>query len=134
MTYRLWIRSLSAALIGHLSAFLIMALLSLFALYLENPSAVVLPMAFVSLGAGAVICGIGIRKSCTGLLGALCGGGIFVLLLFLISCFGKGEFFSPGTKLLVMLAAFAAVMTVVLLFPKAKKRKRRRKPLPMRRK
>lgn len=134
MNYRLLIRSFCTALIGHLTAFLVMALLSWLALYFENPSSAVLPIAFVSLGVGAVVCGIGVRKSGTGILGALMGGGIYVLIPFLISCFGKAEFFSFGTRLLVLLAALTSVLAVVLLFPSAKKRKRRRKAAPMRRK
>jgi len=58
MTYRLLIRSLRSALTGHLTAFLMTALLSWLALYLENPSSAVLPIAFVSLGAGAVVCAV----------------------------------------------------------------------------
>jgi len=134
MTYRLLIRSLRSALTGHLTAFLMTALLSWLALYLENPSSAVLPIAFVSLGAGAVVCAIDIRKSGTGVLGALTGGGIFVLIPFLTSLFGKGEFFSFGTRLLVLLAAFSAVLAVVLLFPKAGRKKRRRRAYPTRRK
>lgn len=134
MTYRLWIRSLIAALIGHLTAFLLMALFSWLALYLENPSSAVLPIAFVAMGAGAVTCAIAIRKSGARLMGALMGGGCFVLILFVSALFGKGEFFTLGTRLLLMLLAFATILTVVLLFGANKKKKRRRKGVPMRRK
>ena len=134
MNYRLLIRSFRPALIGHLSAFVVMALLSWLALCFENPSSAVLPIAFISLGAGAVVCGIGVRKNGTGLFGALAGGGLYILIPFLISCFGKAEFFSLGTRILVLFSVLAAVLTVVLLFPKTKKRKRRRKPFAMRRK
>ena len=134
MTNRLWIRSFRSALTGHLTAFLMMALLSLAALSLENPSSAVLPIAFVSLGAGAVVCAIGVRKSETGFVGALMAGGMFILLPFAASCFGSGSFFSLGTRFLVMLAAFAVILTVVLSFPKAKRKKRRRRNAPMRRK
>lgn len=134
MTNRLWIRSLRSALTGHLTAFLMMALLSLTALSLENPSSAVLPIAFVSLGAGAVVCAIGVRKSEGGFCGALLGGGMFILLPLAASCFGSGSFFTVGTRFLVMMAALAIVLTVVLLFPKAKRKKRRRRNAPMRRK
>lgn len=131
MTSRLWIRSLRAALAGHLAAFLIAALLSWLALFLDNPSSAILPIAFVSLGAGAFVSALGIRKNALGVLGALTGGGMFILPLFIVSCFGKGEAFSLGTRCLVLLAAMTVVLTVVLLFPKAKKKKRRRGTRPL---
>jgi len=133
MTSRLWIRSLCSAMIGHLTAFLIAALLAWLALFLDNPSSAVLPIAFVSLGAGAFVSALGIRKNALGVFGALIGGGMFILPLCICSCFGKGEVFSLGTRFLVLLAAMTVVLTVVLLFPKAKKKKRRRGSYPLRR-
>ena len=126
MTSRLWIRSLCAALTGHLTAFLITAHLAWLALYLENPSSAVLPIAFVAMGTGAFVSALGIRRNNLGILGAVAGGGVFVLPLFVISCFGKGEVFSLGTRCLVLLALVTVMITVVALFPKAKKKKHRR--------
>ncbi len=133
MTSRLWIRSLYSALAGHAVAFLIVALLAWLALFLDNPSSTILPIAFVSLGAGAFVTALGIRKNALGILGALTGGGMFILPLFIISCFGTGETFSLGTRCLVLLAVMTVVLTVVLVFPKARKKKRRRAAYPMKR-
>ena len=133
MTSRLWIRSLRAAFAGHAVAFLIVALLSWLALFLDNPSSAVLPIALVSLGAGAFVTALGIRKNALGILGALAGGGMFILPLFIVSCFGKGEVFSLGTRCLVFLAVMTVLLTVVLVFPKAKKKKRRKAAYPMKR-
>ena len=123
---RLWIYSLRASLTGHAAAFLTVLLLTRLALFLENPSSAILPIAFVSMGAGACISAICLRKSNLGILGALTGGGMFILPLFVISCFGKGETVSLGMRCLVLLAIMTVVVTVVLLFPKSKKKKHRK--------
>ena len=125
MTSCLWIRSLRSALIGHLAAAVIMVFLTWLSLFLESPSSAILPIALVSLGSGAFVSALSVRKQNLGLSGALLSGGIFILPLCMTSCFGEGSVFSFGTRLLLLLATVAIVLTVVLLFPK---RKKRRKP------
>ena len=126
MSRRFLLRALYSALLGHLVAFGLVILFSMIALSLENPSSAVLPIAFVSLGAGACVVGIAVRKSQIGLLGALCGGGFFVFVPFFCSSFGVGDVFSFGMRLLVVLVAFLLVLVVVFLFPKSSRKKRRR--------
>ena len=127
MISRLWMASLRAALTGHAVALLTVLLLSWLALFLDNPSSAILPVALVSLGTGAFVVGLAVRKRCLGVLGALLGGGTFVLPLLISSCFGKGESFSFGARCLVLAAAMTVVVTVLLFFPKAKSRKHRKK-------
>lgn len=130
MNSRLWVRALSAALFGHLAAVLTAAFLTYLALYLENPSSAVLPIAYLALGVGAFVVALRIRREELGVSGAALGGSIFVLPLLICSCLGKGEVHSWGTVCLLLLAAMTVIMTVVLLFPKTKKRKHRKKALP----
>lgn len=130
MNSRLWVRALSAALFGHLAAVLTAAFLTYLALYLENPSSAVLPIAYLALGVGAFVVALRIRREELGVSGAALGGSIFVFPLLICSCLGKGEVHSWGTVCLLLLAAMTVIMTVVLLFPKTKKRKHRKKALP----
>ena len=127
MNSRLWVHSLYSALFGHLAAVLTAAFLTWLALYLDNPSSAVLPIAYLSLGVGAFVVALRIRREALGALGASLGGGIFVFPLLICSCFGKGEVHSWGTVCLLLLAAMTVVLAVVLLFPKSKKRKHRKK-------
>lgn len=129
MTDRLFVRSLVSALIGHLSALGIMMLLSLMALSFEDPTAAVLPLTFVSLGMGAVVTGIGIRRGGRDLLGALLGGCVFSVVPFVVSFFGKAEFFTWGVRFLILFIAWSLVMAIVLLFPQRKKKRKHKKPL-----
>ena len=127
MNSRLWVRALFAALFGHLAAVLIAAFLTYLALYLQNPSSAVLPIAYLSLGVGAFVVALKIRRDELGVSGAALGGIIFIFPLLICSCLGKGEVHSWGVVCLLLLAAMTVIMTVVLLFPKAKKRNRRKK-------
>lgn len=129
MTDRLFVRSLVSALIGHLVALLIMTLLSLMALSFEDPTAAVLPLAFVSLGMGAVVTGIGIRRGGRDPLGALLGGGLFSIVPFVASFFGKAAFFTFGIRFLILFIAWSFVMAIVMLFPQRKKKRKHKRPL-----
>ncbi len=122
MANRLIVRSLLSALIGHLSAFISLFLITALALSLEDPSAAALPAAFVALGLGAAVVGFSARKMGLGFLGGLLGGAVFALIPFFVSLFSShNEFFTIGTRLLVVLAALVIAAVFSALSPKKKK-------------
>ena len=122
----LLVRSLKAAVIGHLFALLLLILFSFLAVKSEDPTAAILPLVFVSQGAGAVVCGMCIRKNKTGISDVLVGGALFAIVPLSLSFFGSGEFFTWGVRLLVILAMLVLVGAIAMLFPKKKHKKRRK--------
>ncbi len=119
---RLLVRSLLSALIGHLTAFLLLIPITAVALTLEDPAKVSLPAAFVALGLGAAAAGIAARRMRLGFLGGVLGGLVFALIPFTVSFFfDSSEFFTLGTRFLVFFAALVIASVFAAFSPKKKK-------------
>lgn len=114
-----------SALISHGVGLLLLLILSALGLSFENPTAAVMPIAFSSLFAGAILCGILLRRSGDPL-SSLVGGLIYGFLPFFISLFGKGETLGLGARFLVFFLLFAVSSAVAFLFPKGRRKRLKR--------
>lgn len=121
----LWFRFLRPMLVGHLSGFGALLVLSMIALSASDPSALALPLALSALSLGALICGIVSRKTSLGLLGGVVAGLLFALIPWILSLFSLGKesagMLTFGQSSLAALALWVIASLPPAFTPKKKK-------------
>ena len=116
--------ALRSALLGHLVGLGLLFPLSCVAMMLSYPLKTVDLIGILTFELGAAFIGFESRAKEALPLGALMGGILYGAVWFAVSVFGRGEFFTLGTRLLLWLIALALSVLPLFLFRKKKKRRR----------
>ena len=117
-------RVFQSVVLGHLVGMGLLVLLSCTAIMLSYPSKSVMIVGILALSLGAAFIGFYLRGKGASVMESLLSGGIYALIPFVVSLFGKGEILTFGYRLILVLVMVLLAVMPGWLFHKRKKRRR----------